>query len=229
VREIEVPNPVDSVLFLNKQGHILVSHSKRVSLLTAYLPDSLDNIFKGEQVRVDMLNLHTKVSDQLLLGMKNRDQQNRQETPKVARHLSHNNSQVSGIIEDDSPLTKKALAFFSQLEELKTSKPTVVSNQATVLPKEQERRVKMSQIVSPNLLAKKKQSPKHKRSSLPDLTASEAQMMSIRREKHKKLKPFGVTALPRLPYPRSLASSPTNSLRKHPITTRRDATEDRIS
>lgn len=82
LREIAFPHPVDSVCFFNSSGDILVSHEKRVSLITyeRYKTRSFDYVFENE----GKVTLHL-CNDELFEELKDKDDQVRGKKPAGAK------------------------------------------------------------------------------------------------------------------------------------------------
>jgi hypothetical protein len=104
LREIAFPHAVDSVCFFNCSGDILVSHEKRVSLVTyeRYKTRSFDYVAENQGKVV----LHL-CSDELFEDMKDKDDQVRGKKPTLTKQKKE---------DADSP--KKQFALASPMKEL---------------------------------------------------------------------------------------------------------------
>lgn len=123
LREINFPNRVDSVCFINEKGDLLVGHDRRLSLVKfiTYWPfrddkGVLDMRCDPEPRRVEPKKL--EIRDQLFLSLKRRDEGDREakKAKKVEEAAEDSSSdEETQDAKPPTPMTMRAQMFFDQL------------------------------------------------------------------------------------------------------------------
>jgi hypothetical protein len=140
LREINFPNRVDSLCFINEAGDLLVGHDRRLSVIRfiTYWPfrDDKGNFDPGCEVEPRTFPSQEpkklEIRDQVFINLKRRDEGDREAKRKAAAAAKRAEASSSGEEDDESdreeeedegdqkkpptPMTMRAQAFFDQLK-----------------------------------------------------------------------------------------------------------------